>query len=100
LGELEQAKAVMVPAENALPKDCSCIFLRIETKKQLGQAAKIAKQMLGAVALWIIYPKGRRDISEGDVFAAGHKAGLTDIKVLGFSPTHTALKFVIPVSKR
>ena len=41
-----------------------------------------------------------KDITEGDVFGAGHKAGLTDIKVVGFSPTHTALKFVIPVNKR
>ena len=56
--------------------------------------------MLGAMALWIIYPKGQQHITEGDVFAAGHKVGLTDIKVVGFSATHTALKFVIPVKKR
>jgi hypothetical protein len=100
LGELERAKAVTTPAKDALPKDCNYIFLRIDTKKQLAQVAKVAKQMFGAVALWVIYPKGRQDITEGDVFAAGHKAGLTDIKVVGFSPTHTALKFVIPVNKR
>jgi hypothetical protein len=100
LGELERAKAVMMPAEDKLRNDCDSIFLRIAAKKQLAQVAKIANQMFGAVALWIIYPKGRQDITEGDVFAAGHKAGLTDIKVVGFSPTHTALKFVIPVNKR
>ena len=32
--------------------------------------------------------------------AAGRKAGLKDVKVVGFSPTHTALKFVIPVENR
>jgi hypothetical protein len=98
--ELQSAKAAITSAKDRLPKDCDCIFLRIDTKKQLGQVAKIAKQMSGAVALWIIYPKGRQDITEGDVFAAGHTASLTDIKVVGFSPTHTALKFVIPVNKR
>jgi len=50
---------------------------------------------LGAKAgLWVIYPKGRRDITQEDIFAAGRGAGLVDNKVCGVSPTHTALKFV------
>jgi len=98
--ELQSTKAVMTSAENEPTKDCDCIFLRIDTKKQLAQVVKIAKEMLGAAALWIIYPKGQQHITEGDVLSAGRKVGLTDIKVVGFSPTHTALKFVIPVNKR
>jgi hypothetical protein len=100
LKELQKTEAVMTAAKDGLPKECDCILLRTDTKQQLGQVAKIARKMLGAVALWIIYPKGQQHITEGDVFAAGHKAGLTDIKVVGFSATHTALKFVIPVKKR
>jgi len=34
------------------------------------------------------------------VIAAGRESGLKDVKVVGFSPTHTALKFVIPLEKR
>ncbi len=101
--ELESAKAAMrcPGAEaNTLPKDCDSIFLSIDTQKQLTQIVKIARKMLGAVALWIVYPKGQQHITEGDVLSAGRKAGLKDIKVVGFSPTHTALKFVIPVNKR
>jgi hypothetical protein len=98
--ELQNTKAALPPSKNAPPKDCDCIFLRIATKRQLAQVAKIAREMLGAVALWVIYPKGQQQITEGDVLSAGRKAGLTDIKVLGFSATHTALKFVIPVKKR
>jgi len=98
--ELESAKAIMMPAENTLPKDCDAIFLSIDTQKQLTQVVKIARKMKGAVALWIVYPKGQQHITEGDVLSAGRKAGLKDIKVVGFSPTHTALKFVIPVNKR
>jgi hypothetical protein len=56
--------------------------------------------MKGTVALWIVYPKGRKDITEIDVLSTGRKAGLKDIKVVGFSTTHTALKFVIPLDKR
>lgn len=32
--------------------------------------------------------------------AAGKAAGLVDVKVVSFSPTHTAEKFVIPVKDR
>jgi hypothetical protein len=74
--------------------------LRIDTKKQLAQVTKIAQAMEGPVALWIIYPKGQQHITEGDVLSAGRKVGLKDVKVVGFSSTHTALKFVIPVNKR
>jgi hypothetical protein len=56
--------------------------------------------MKGATALWIVYPKGQKSITESDVIAAGRKKGLKDIKVVGFSSTHTALKFVIPLDKR
>lgn len=31
---------------------------------------------------------------------AGKQAGLVDVKVVSFSETHTAEKFVIPVAKR
>ena len=51
-------------------------------------------------ALWIIRPKGRPEISERATMAAGKAAGLVDVKVVGFSPTHTAEKFVIPVGQR
>jgi hypothetical protein len=98
--EIQSTKAVVTPTNQASPKGCDSIFLRIDTNKQLTLIAKIARGMLGAVALWIVYPKGQQHITEGDVLSAGRKAGLTDIKVVGFSPTHTALKFVIPVNKR
>jgi hypothetical protein len=52
------------------------------------------------MALWIIYPKGQKSVSESHVRSAGLKSGLTDIKVANFSSTHTALKFVIPKAKR
>ena len=98
--EIESTKAVVTPTNQAPPKDCDFIFLRIDTNKQLTLIAKVARGMLGAVALWIVYPKGQQHITEGDVLYAGRKARLKDIKVVGFSPTHTALKFVIPVNKR
>jgi hypothetical protein len=51
-------------------------------------------------ALWVIRPKGRKEISERAVMDAGKAAGLVDVKVVSFSETHTAEKFVIPVAQR
>lgn len=76
------------------------IFFAVDSAKELQQVAKLAKDLRDRAVLWIVYPKGRKQISENDVLAAGRKAGLKDVKVVGFSPTHTALKFVIPVEKR
>jgi hypothetical protein len=76
------------------------VFFAADSQKELSQAAKIAKSVKGAAALWIVYPKGQKNITENDVIAAGRKTGLKDVKVVGFSATHTALKFVIPLDKR
>jgi hypothetical protein len=80
--------------------DVEWIFLAADSSKDLAQLSKIVKSLKGAAALWIVYPKGQKQITENDVIAAGRKSELKDVKVVGFSPTHTALKFVIPVSKR
>jgi hypothetical protein len=76
------------------------IFFAAETRNALGEVKKIARKMTGSTALWVVYPKGQKSITETDVIGAGRGAGLKDVKVVGFSATHTALKFVIPVEKR
>jgi hypothetical protein len=70
-------------------------------------AATLAKRIAAAWrrvaaggALWIVYPKGVRPVTEGDVLAAGRAAGLVDVKVARFSATHTALRFVAPRAAR
>jgi hypothetical protein len=80
--------------------DTEWIFFSADSAKDLSQVAKLAKSLEGAAALWIVYPKGQKQITENDVLAAGRKCGLKDVKVVGFSPTHTGLKFVIPVENR
>jgi hypothetical protein len=76
------------------------IFLAAETREGLGELEKIAGKLKGTTALWVVYPKGQKSITETDVIGAGRRVGLKDVKVVGFSATHTALKFVIPVGKR
>ncbi len=80
--------------------DCDVIFFRAEGASELAKIRKLMPFLKKAGALWIVYPKGLKVITEGHVLAAGRKAGMKDIKVVGFSDTHTALKFVLPLSKR
>jgi hypothetical protein len=87
-------------ASGKVAANAEWIFFAADSSKGLSQVAKLAKSLKGAAGLWIVYPKGQKQISENDVIAAGRKSGLKDVKVVAFSPTHTALKFVIPVEKR
>lgn len=80
--------------------DSDHIFFAANRKNDFSNLSKITKALSGAAALWIVYPKGQKHITENDVLSAGRKSGLKDVKVVGFSPTHTALKFVIPLSRR
>jgi len=95
LRELKDSKAEILEAS-----DAEMTFLAIDSKVSLSRVAKYAKIMRGAQALWMVYPKGKKEITEIDVIAAARKSGLKDMKVVGFSATHTALKFVLPVRKR
>jgi hypothetical protein len=95
LGELEKSSDEDKPA----PAN-ACIFLLASSPADLRAITKVAKTLVKAVPLWVVYPKGQRDITEVAVITAGRKAGLKDVKVVGFSTAHTALKFVLPVSAR
>jgi hypothetical protein len=95
LGDLSKSLSTGKRAANS-----EWIFFAVDSKEHLAALSKISKSMQGAAALWIVYPKGQKHITENDVLAAGRKCGLKDVKVVGFSATHTALKFVIPLSNR
>ena len=98
LKELRGAAAEVVVGRAA--KDSDAIFFGAIDAKELARLAVLKTSMKQNGALWVIRPKGRPEISERAVMAAGKAAGLVDVKVVSFSPTHTAEKFVIPVANR
>ena len=81
-------------------QDSDLIFMGAETAAGLARITNLADSLAGAGALWIIYPKGKQGIKEQQVLDAGKRAGLVDVKVVSFSATHTALKFVRPKAMR
>jgi hypothetical protein len=76
------------------------IFFSAETVADLAHLNSLARSIQKDGAIWVVYPKGQKHIREIDVITTGKAAGLTDNKVCGFSMTHTALRFCIPVAKR
>lgn len=76
------------------------IFYAVPTRTALGRLARLKRSLEPNGALWTIRRKGTKDVTEAETMAAGKRAGLVDVKVVSFSATHTAEKFVIPVSDR
>jgi hypothetical protein len=98
LAELEDATAFLSIGRTV--KNCDAIFFGTTAASQLGRLAVLRRSLKPNGALWVVRPKGRKEISEAAVMEAGKAAGLVDVKVVSFSPTHTAEKFVIPVKDR
>jgi hypothetical protein len=98
LTELAATTKLLKSNNSSAPSDWT--FFAANSEKELAHLAKVTKNLKGPAALWIVYPKGQKQITENQVLAAGRNCGLKDVKVVAFSPTHTALKFVIPLDQR
>ncbi len=75
--------------------DSDLVFFRADGAPDLQRMPDLIKSLASKGALWIVYPKGVRAITEAQVLAAARAAGLVDVKVVRFSPTHTALKTTV-----
>jgi hypothetical protein len=72
------------------------IIAAIETPRELTLFDKLQASMKKDGAIWAVRPKGVPEVSEATVMNAARGAGLVDVKVVRFSETHTAEKFVRP----
>jgi hypothetical protein len=75
-------------------------FYAANRRDDLGALASLKNIIKPNGAIWVVRPKGQDVITEAETMAAGKRAGLVDVKVVSFSDTHTAEKFVIPVKDR
>jgi hypothetical protein len=77
------------------------VFFAVEGKADLRRLRALAAAMQPAGALWVVRRKGAgAAVTEAESMAAGKAAGLVDTKVVAFSETHTAERYVIPVAAR
>ena len=88
------------PAQKASP-GLDFVFYAADRSAELGRLKTLKRYLKPAGAIWVVSLKGKAArIKDTDVMRAARTAGLVDLKVCSFSPTHTALKLVIPQSAR
>lgn len=95
--ELRQRGAV-VRTSGATAADV--IFATFRHRDDLRRLASLVPRLRANGMLWTLRPKGSKDLTEREMMRAGQLAGLVDVKVVSFSETLTAEKFVIPVARR
>lgn len=89
-----------VPAADTDGAGFDLVFVEIDRLADLDQLPALREAIAQAGAVWVLHPKGRRDLKDTDVMAAGKAAGLVDNKVARVSETFSALRFVIPKAAR
>lgn len=81
--------------------DLDAVFFGARSAGDLRRLPQMVSRLRPDGAIWVIRAKGRAaPVSEAESMAAGKRAGLVDVKVVSFSETHTAEKYVIPLAKR
>jgi hypothetical protein len=77
------------------------IFLGADSVDQLERIGVLRSALVPTGAIWVVSRKGKAaTLRDVDVIEAAKSVGLVDNKVVSFSPTHTALRLVIPVALR
>jgi len=81
--------------------DTDVVFLGADSTDALEPLEKLTGRIRPNGAIWVVSRKGKAaTLRDVEVIDAAKAAGLVDNKVVSFSPTHTALRLVIPVARR
>lgn len=83
-----------------LRRNSDLVFMRIASFADLRRLKGARASLQPAGAVWVLWPKGRRELTEDHVRAAALATGMVDVKVVAFSGLLSALKLVIPVALR
>jgi hypothetical protein len=77
------------------------VFLGADSTDALKPLEVLGGRIRPNGAIWVVSGKGKAaTLRDVEVIAAAKAAGLVDNKVVSFSPTHTALRLVIPLARR
>lgn len=89
-GELAERGAAPVNELSAL----DILFYAADSAEELARIGQVVPALAERGALWVVSRKGKAaTVKDVEVMAAAKSFGLVDNKVVGFSPTLTALRF-------
>lgn len=99
LGVEDADFAAELAARGAAPVDelaeLDLLFYAADTAAALERVGDLVPALTATGALWIVSRKGKAAaVKDVEVMAAARRVGLVDTKVVGFSDTLTALRFV------
>jgi hypothetical protein len=98
---VEQLRARGASVSRRVVRDADQIYLAAATNKDLARIGALRKSLRKDGSFWVVRPKGPKTmVTEAGTLRAGLEAGLVDVKVVAFSPTHSAAKFVYRLSDR
>ena len=86
--------------EGKAAKGSDIIIVRMAKQADLAKLKALRAAIKPNGAIWVVWPKGRREFREDDVRAFGPGVGLVDVKVVSVSEILSGLKMVIPVAQR
>ena len=82
------------------PEGADMVFLAVDGPEHMKQLVELKGRIARSGAIWVVYRKGQKQFNENDVLRLGLESGMVDVKVVRFSDTHTATKFVIRKAER
>ncbi|MFZ4574760.1 MAG: DUF3052 family protein [Phycisphaerales bacterium] len=94
LGEIAEATGTAVGKR--LVAGCDLVLLFAEEPDQLERLTKVRDLLSPKGAVWVLWPKARKDFAHEHVVAAASGAGLVQTKSMGFSERLTGLRLTRP----
>ena len=80
---------------------CDIVFVGATKMQDLERLRDLKTWIEPNGAIWMIRPKGgRSELKDTDLIGAGLAAGLVDNKIVSFSDTHGAMRFVFRLRDR
>ncbi len=79
---------------------CDLVFVLLTHPNDTDKFKTLTPAIFPDGALWAVYPRGRKDLSEDTVRKAARGFGLVDIKVVRVSEELSGLKLVVPKANR
>jgi len=79
---------------------CDLVFFLMSHENDPGQLRELIPAIEPDGAIWAVYPRGRKDLSEDTIRSAARGMGLVDVKIVRVSDTHGSVRLVIPKAAR
>lgn len=76
------------------------IYYAVDDPERIRRIAELRPRIKSSGAIWVLHPRGRRELSHDAIMAVAKPVGLIDVKSARFNETHGALKLMVPRAQR